>query len=155
MKRNNAPIIVIGLTLVTAVLWAGQSIQVRELPPAERAASSGTGESFKPLPRLDAVQIAEEGVVTNSPSAQKMKAAMAELEAFYKQDESRIKMLQLMNVIRLANQQPGVRRKIDEARQEVRDYVRQTAPDLLPYLEKMNTARDLSRRQNQLTEIVF
>jgi hypothetical protein len=155
MKRNNAPLFVVGLTLVATVLWAGQSYQVRELPPATGTAARSAGESFKPLPRLDAVQIAEEGTVGNSPSAQKMKAAMAELEAFYKKDESRTKMLQLMNVIRLANQQSGIRRKIDEARQEVRDYVRETAPDLLPYLEKMNAARDLSRRQNQLTEIVF
>jgi hypothetical protein len=80
---------------------------------------------------------------------------LKEQKELFKNDEHRVRMLQLMNVIRLANQQPQVRNKLEEARKEVHDYVRRTSPDLLPYLEKMDAPRDLSRKQNQLTEIIF
>lgn len=62
---------------------------------------------------------------------------------------------QTLTLIKLANQQPGVRAKVEAARKEVQDYLRQHSAELMPVFEKMNAPRELQRQEGQLTELIF
>jgi len=154
--------------LTTALLLAEQPV-VREVSPRKAPAIQKTtlsgaadlkadveSQQFRPLNRLDgAFPSAQNPFQRPDPEAARMNQLLKEQNELFKSDEHRIKMLQLMNLIRLANHQSEVRKKVEEARREVHDYVRRTSPDLLPYLEKMDAPRDLGRKQNQLTELIF
>lgn len=165
--RRLLPITAATGILTTALLLAEQPI-VREVPSKAPAIQEPTpsrsadlkidveSQQFKPLNRLDgAFPSTQNPFQRPGPETARMNQLLKEQNELFKSDEHRIKMLQLMNLIRLANQQSEVRKKVDEARKEVHDYVRRTSPDLLPYLEKMDAPRDLSRKQNQLTELIF
>ena len=160
------PIIAVAGILTTALLLAEQPMvrevsppkasAVQEATPPKAAGVRSDAQQFKPLNRLEGgFPAADNPYQRPSPEAARMSQLLKEQNELFKNDEHRVRMLQLMNVIRLANQQPQVRNKLEEARKEVHDYVRRTSPDLLPYLEKMDAPRDLSRKQNQLTEIIF
>jgi len=165
--RRILPITMVADILTSALLLAEQP--VREVSPLKPSLVQNTAlsnaaavkaapesQQFKPLTRLDGTfSPAENPYQRPTPEAARMSQLLKEQNELFKNDEHRIKMVQLMNVIRLANQQPEVRKKVEEARKEVHDYVRRTSPDLLPYLEKMDAPRDLSRKQNQLTELIF
>jgi len=152
--------------LTSALLLADQPV-VREIVTVKAPAVKETGPSaalgvkaetesrqFRPLNRLDAT-FPSLGNQRPTPEAARMGQLIKEQNDLFKNDEHRAKMMQLMNIIRLANQQPEIRKKVEEARKDVHDYVRRTSPELLPYLEKMDAPRDLSRKQNQPTELIF
>jgi hypothetical protein len=73
----------------------------------------------------------------------------------YKTPAGRAQIAELMTVIRLANQQPEVRAKVDEARKLVHNYIRRVAPELLPTLETMNANRETVRQSKQATDMVY
>ena len=73
----------------------------------------------------------------------------------YKTPAGRVQIAELMTVIRLANQQPEVRAKVDEARKLVHNYIRRVAPELLPTLETMNANRETVRQSKQATDMVY
>jgi hypothetical protein len=62
---------------------------------------------------------------------------------------------QMLLLLKVANQQPGVRAKVEAARKEVQDYIRQHSPEMMPVFEKMNAPRELQRQERQLTELIF
>jgi hypothetical protein len=166
-SRHILPTSAVAGILTTALLLADQPVRevappqapaVKEAGPFEAADAKAVTEfqQFKPLNRLDGgFSSAQNPLQRPTPEAARMSQLLKEQNELFKSEEHRIKMVQLMNIIRLANQQPDVRKKLEEARKEVHDYVRRASPDLLPYLEKMDAPRDLSRKQNQLTELIF
>jgi hypothetical protein len=62
---------------------------------------------------------------------------------------------QTLLLLKIANQQPEVRAKVEAARQAVRDYVRIHSPEMIPIFEKICAPRDLQRRDGQLTELIY
>lgn len=62
---------------------------------------------------------------------------------------------QMLLLLKVANQQPSVRAKVEAARKEVQDYIRQHSPEMSPVFEKLNAPRELQRQEGQLTELVF
>lgn len=92
---------------------------------------------------------------TPSKAAEKLQAAVEQWQSCMTNQSSIIQLQQLQTVIRLANQQTGVRTKLEAARKEVQDYIRLHSPELMPLFEKMNEARVLERKNGQLTEAVF
>jgi hypothetical protein len=110
------------------------------------------GEPFKTLPRLDGQPTAGKG----SPEQMaKQGAQVKKMLNLYKTPEGRVQIAELMTVIQLANQQPEVRAKVDEARKLVHDYIRRVAPELLPTLETMNANRQTVRQNKQATDMVY
>lgn len=109
-------------------------------------------EPFKTLPRLDGQPTAGRG----SPEQMaKQGAQVKKMLNLYKTPEGRVQIAELMTVIQLANQQPEVRAKVDEARKLVHDYIRRVAPELLPTLETMNANRETVRQNKQATDMVY
>ena len=104
-----------------------------------RALSSDTSSAGKGSPE----QMAKQG------------AQVKKMLNLYKTPEGRVQIAELMTVIQLANRQPEVRAKVDEARKLVHDYIRRVAPELLPTLETMNANRETVRQNKQATDMVY
>lgn len=115
-------------------------------------------EKFIPLPNLG---FSVPGVASGNPNqtpskdAEKLQAAVKQWQSYMTNQTSIIQLQQLNTVIRLANQQTGVRSKVEAARKEVQDYIRLHSPELMPLFEQMNAARALERKNGQLTEALF
>ena len=109
-------------------------------------------EPFKVLPRLDGQPTAGRGT---SEQMARQGAQVKKMLNLYKTPEGRVQIAELMTVIQLANQQPEVRAKVDEARKLVHDYIRRVAPELLPTLETMNANRETVRQNKQATDMVY
>lgn len=115
-------------------------------------------EEFIPLPNLG---FSVPGIASRNPNqtrskdADKLQAAIEQWQSYMTNQSSIIQLQQLNTVIRLANQQTGVRSKLEAVRKEVQDYIRLHSPELMPLFEKMNEARVLERKNGQLTEALF
>ena len=112
----------------------------------------GAGEQFKTLPRLDGQPMAARGTPAQMA---RQGAQVKKMLDLYKTPDGRVKIAELMTLIQLANQQPEVRAKVDEARKLVQDYIRRVAPELLPTLETMNANRETVRQNKQATDMVY
>jgi hypothetical protein len=113
-------------------------------------------EKFVPLPNLGfSMPGATGGNPTPSKDAEKLQAAIAQWQSYMTNQAATIQLQQLQTVIRLANQQPSVRAKLEAARKEVQDYIRLHSPELTPLFEKMEAPRMLERKNGQMTEAVF
>ncbi len=112
----------------------------------------GANDQFKTLPRLDGQPMAARG---SRDQMARQGAQVKKMLDLYKTPEGRVKIAELMTVIQLANQQPEVRAKVDEARKLVHDYIRRVAPELLPTLETMNANRETARQNKQATDMVY
>jgi hypothetical protein len=124
--------------------------RLNELPSP--SAVPAAGEPFKTLPRLDGQPTAGRG----SPEQMARQGAQVKkMLNLYKTPAGRAQIAELMTVIRLANQQPEVRAKVDEARKLVHNYIRRVAPELLPTLETMNANRETVRQSKQATDMVY
>lgn len=107
---------------------------------------------FAPLPRVE----------PGDPQAEPSGAAVAKMRAT---DQNlwqamtnavfQAQFQQMLLLLKVANQQPGVRAKVEAARKEVQDYMRQHSPEMMPVFEKMNAPRELQRQEGQLTELIF
>jgi len=113
-------------------------------------------DRFIPLPNLGVgMPGITGGNATPSTNGGKLQAAIEQWQSYLTNQGAIIELQQLQTVIRLANQQPSVRSKLEAARKEVQDYIRLHSPELMPLFEKMNAPRTLERKNGQLTEAVF
>ncbi len=147
-----------------AAIALAQSISPPEFKPLVRlqsvpAAGSPPGaslhrpaEALAPLPRV------EPGDPPAEPSSDviaKMRAADQQLWQALTNSVFQAQFQQTLTLLKLANQQPGVRAKVEAARKEVQDYLRRHSPEMMPVFEKMNAPRELQRQEGQLTELIF
>ena len=144
------PVAVAAPNTTTAAETFKPLAQLNALPPASVVPAAG--EQFKPLPRLDGQPMTARG---NPAQMARQGAQVKKMLDLYKTPEGRVKIAELMTVIQLANQQPEVRAKVDEARKLVHDYIRRVAPELLPTLETMNANRETVRQNKQATDMVY
>jgi len=113
-------------------------------------------DRFIPLPNLGVgMPGITGGNATPSTNGEKLQAAIEQWQSYLTNQGAIIELQQLQTVIRLANQQPGVRSKVEAARKEVQDYIRLRSPELMPLFEKMDAPRMLERKNGQLTEALF
>lgn len=109
-------------------------------------------EVFTPLPRIEPGEPPTERSVD---AIAKLRTADQQLWQAMTNSVFQAQFQQTLTLIKLANQQPGVRAKIEAARKEVQDYLRRHSAELMPVFEKMNAPRELQRQEGQLTELVF
>lgn len=164
---KNAPLSSIVFAFIagaTVLVMAQDSLEFKPLPklqsmaPAIALRSSVASVNlpadtkFAPLPRV------EPGDPQAEPSAAtvaKMRMADQDLWQAMTNAVFQAQFQQMLLLLKVANQQPSVRAKVEAARKEVQDYIRQHSPEMMPVFEKMNAPRELQRQQGQLTELVF
>lgn len=109
-------------------------------------------EGLAPLPRIEP---GEPPTERSAAVIAKMRAADQQLWQAMTNSAFQSQFQQTLTLIKLANQQPGVRAKVEAARKEVQDYLRQHSAEMMPVFEKMNAPRELQRQEGQLTELIF
>ena len=121
-------------------------------PPRVVSLNRPAEAAFTPLPQIEPAD----------PSGERSTATIAKMRAAYQQlwqamtySVFQSQFQQTLTLIKIANQQPSVRAKVEAARKEVQDYIRQHSPEMMPVFEKMNAPRELQRQEGQLTELVF
>lgn len=165
MKRPPLSSIVAAFIAGATVLVVAQgSLEFKPLPKLEstapaislRSGVSGvnrpTDTTFARLPR---VEPGDPQVEPSAAAVATMRAADQELWQAMTNAVFQAQFQQMMVLLKVANQQPGVRAKVEAARKEVQDYIRQHSPEMMPVFEKMNAPRELQRQNEQLTELVF
>ena len=151
------------ITAATAVAIAQSSPEFKPLPKLQstapafvppRVASVGRAvkEEFVSLPR---VEPGEPPVERSAAAAAKMRTTDQQLWQAMTNAVFQAQFQQTLILLKIANQQPSVRAKVEAARKEVQDYLRQHSPEMMPVFEKMNAPRELQRQEGQLTELVF
>lgn len=109
-------------------------------------------EGFAPLPRTEP---GEPSTERSAVAIAKLRTADQQLWQAMTNSVFQAQFQQTLTLIKLANQQPGVRAKVEAARKEVQDYLRRHSAELMPVFEKMNAPRELQRQEGQLTELIF
>jgi hypothetical protein len=164
MKSLVSPIVIPVIAGVTILAMAQGSSDFKPLPKLQSPAPTISMRSrvanvnrsaemaFAPLPRM------EPGDPQVEPSAgvvAKMRTTDQNLWQAMTNAVFQAQFQQTMMLLKTANQQPGVRAKVEAARKEVQDYIRQRSPEMMPVFEKMNAPRELQRQEGQLTELIF
>ena len=165
MKRPPLSSIVFAFVAGATVLVVAQdALEFKPLPKLQSIAPAVSARSgvasanrpadtkFTPLPR---VEPGDPPVEPSAAAVAKMRTADQNLWQAMTNAVFQVQFQQMMLLLKVANQQPSVRAKVEAARTEVQDYVRQHSPEMMPVFEKMNASRELQRRQGQLTELVF
>lgn len=159
-----ASVVFASITAATVVAIAQNSPEFKPLPKLQstapaafvppRGASLGRAvkEEFVPLPR---VEPGEPPVERSAAAAAKMRTTDQQLWQAMTNATFQAQFQQTLMLLKIANQQPSVRAKVEAARKEVQDYLRQHSPEMMPVFEKMNAPRELQRQEGQLTELVF
>lgn len=163
MKTPCLTSVVVAIITGTALVAAAQrSPEFKPLPkinaptrftsPHATSLNRPADTKFAPLPRVEP----GDPQVERSPAAvTKMRAADQNLWRSMTNAVFQAQFEQTLMLLKIANQQPGVRAKVEAARKEVQDYLRQHSPEMMPVFEKMNAPRELQRQEGQLTELVF
>lgn len=160
MKQNTF-ILISGLLVSVAAGAFTQTPNPPEYTPLPRlpAGISTTPQSdqrpapiFQPLPRL---QTGEPPAERSAAMLAKMRTADQQLWQSLTNAAFQTQLQQTLTLLKLANQQPGVRAKVEAARREVQDYLRQHSPELMPVFEKLKAPRELQRQEGQLTELIY
>ncbi|ODU24510.1 MAG: hypothetical protein ABS95_01810 [Verrucomicrobia bacterium SCN 57-15] len=128
------------------------SVPMASAPPRVASLSRPTETKFAPLPRLEP---GDPQVERSATAVAIMRTADQSLWQAMTNAVFQAQFQQTMTLLKIANQQPGVRAKVEAARKEVQDYIRQHSPEMMPVFEKMNAPRELQRQEGQLTELVF
>lgn len=164
MKKS--PLYLIGLAVIAGVtlVMAQDSLEFKPLPKLASIAPTISLHSdvanvnppadtkFTPLPR---VEPGDPQVQPSAAAVAKMRTADQNLWQAMTNAVFQAQFQQMLLLLKVANQEPGVRAKVDAARKEVQDYIRQHSPEMMPVFEKMNAPRELQRQHGQLTELVF
>lgn len=165
MKTPRLAVVVFAIIIAATVVSIAQSSpEFKPLPKLQstalaavvppRVASLGrpVKEEFMPLPR---VEPGEPPVERSAAVAAKMRTTDQQLWQAMTNATFQAQFQQTLMLLKIANQQPSVRAKVEAARKEVQDYLRQHSPEMMPVFEKMNAPRELQRQEGQLTELVF
>lgn len=148
----------------TVLVMAQDSLEFKPLPklesiaptismrPSVASVNRPADTRFAPLPR---VEPGEPQVEPSAAIVAKMRTADQNLWQAMTNAVFQAQFQQMMILLKVANQQPSVRAKVEAARKEVQDYIRQHSAEMMPVFEKMNAPRELQRQQGQLTELVF
>lgn len=165
MKRPPLTSVVVAFIAGATVLVVAQdSLEFKALPKLESTAPaiplrSGVTGVNRPadttFARLPRVEPGDPQVESSAAAVAKMRAADQELWQAMTNAVFQSQFQQMLLLLKVANQQPGVRAKVEAARKEVQDYIRQHSPEMMPVFEKMNAPRELQRQEGQLTELVF
>ena len=152
------------ITCATAVAIAQSSPEFKPLPKLQNAAPGApvpprvvslnrpAEAAFRPLPHIEP---GDPPVESSTARIAKMRAADQQLWQAMTNSVFQAQFQQTLTLLKIANQQPTVRAKVEAARKEVQDYIRQHSPEMMPVFEKMNVPRELQRQEGQLTELVF
>lgn len=123
-----------------------------------------TTNVFKPLPKLDEKGLSQQETQRNFlpmphtgmlPAEDNPEMTKAYSERLQYMTNNPVEIQQLITVLKVANQQPAVMRKTEEARMLVHEYVARNYPDLLPALEKLNQPRKISRKNGIPSELIY
>ena len=152
------------ITCATAVAIAQSSPEFKPLPKLQNAGLAAVvlprvvslnrpaEAAFTPLPRIEP---GDPPVESSAVRIAMMRAADQQLLQAMTNSVFQAQFQQTLTLLKIANQQPAVRAKVEAARKEAQDYLRQHSPEMMPVFERMNAPRELQRQEGQLTELVF
>lgn len=165
MKKSLlSPLVFAVITGATVLVMAQDSPRFKPLPKlqspapaiAVRSRTAGMSQpintTFAPLLR---VQLGDPQSEPSTATIAKMRTADQELWQSMTNAVFQAQFQQTMTLLKIANQQPSVRAKVEAARREVQNYIREHSPEMMPVFEKMNAPRELQRQEGQLTELIF
>ncbi len=164
MKKSRLCLIGFAVIASATLVVAQDSLEFKPLPKLQSIAPtislrSGVANvnrpadtKFAPLPR---VEPGDPQVEPSAAAVAKMRTADQNLWQAMTNAVFQAQFQQMMMLLKVANQQPSVRAKVEAARKEVQDYLRQHSPEMMPVFEKMNAPRELQRQEGQLTELIF